>query len=151
MEAATTWLPLLIGAIGVGVAFAVYRVVVAYPAGDAKVTDIAEQIYIGAMAFMRREFQLLAIVGVILIVLLWIGLGWQAAVAFAVGAGASALAGFFGMVSATKANVRTTTAAHTKGAAASADGVVLRRLRDGPPGRLPRPPRARLRVLAVRR
>ena len=117
MEAATYWLPLLIGAIGVGVAFAIYRVVVAYPAGDAKVTDIAEQIFIGAMAFMRRELQLLAIVGVVLIVLLWIGLGWQAALAFAVGALASGLAGFFGMRSATKANVRTATAAHTKGAA----------------------------------
>jgi K(+)-stimulated pyrophosphate-energized sodium pump len=117
MEAATAWLPLLFGAIGVGVAFALYRVVVAYPAGDAKVTDIAEQIYIGAMTFMRREFTILAVVGVILFFLLGFGLGWSSALAFVVGAVASGLAGFFGMRSATKANVRTATAAHTKGAA----------------------------------
>ncbi|MFO7547082.1 MAG: sodium/proton-translocating pyrophosphatase, partial [Trueperaceae bacterium] len=117
MEAATAWLPLLFGAVGVGVAFALYRVVVAYPAGDAKVTDIAEQIYIGAMTFMRREFTILAVVGVILFFLLGFGLGWSSALAFVVGAVASGLAGFFGMRSATKANVRTATAAHTAGAA----------------------------------
>ncbi|MFO7545301.1 MAG: sodium/proton-translocating pyrophosphatase, partial [Trueperaceae bacterium] len=117
MEAATAWLPLLFGAIGVGVAFALYRVVVAYPAGDAKVTDIAEQIYIGAMTFMRREFTILAVVGVVLFFLLGFGLGWSSALAFVVGAVASGLAGYFGMRSATKANVRTATAAHTKGAA----------------------------------
>ena len=117
MEAATAWLPLLLGVIGLGVAFSIYRVVVAYPAGDAKVTDIAEQIYIGAMTFMRREFQILGIFGVIIFALLFIGLGWKSAIAFAVGAFASGLAGFFGMRSATKANVRTATAAHDKGAA----------------------------------
>jgi len=113
----TAWLPLLIGLVGLGAAFALYRVVVAYPAGEAKVTDIAEQIYIGAMTFMRREFSILAIVGAGIFLLLGFGLSWSSAFAFLVGAVASGLAGYFGMRSATKANVRTATAAHTKGAA----------------------------------
>ena len=113
----TAWLPLLLGVIGVGVAFGLYRVVVAYPAGEPKVTDIAEQIFIGAMTFMRREFTILAVVGAGIFLLLGFGLSWSSGFAFVVGAVASGLAGFFGMRSATKANVRTATAAHTKGAA----------------------------------
>jgi K(+)-stimulated pyrophosphate-energized sodium pump len=119
MEAATAWLPLALGLVGAVVAFALYRVVVAYPVGDAKVADIANEIFIGAMTFMRREFKLLGIFGVLIFVLLFIGLGWESALAFALGAFASALAGYLGMRSATKANVRTATAARDKGAAAA--------------------------------
>ena len=48
--------------------------------------------------------------------MLWVLLGWKTAFAFIVGALASGTAGYIGMFTATKANVRTTTAAHTKGA-----------------------------------
>jgi K(+)-stimulated pyrophosphate-energized sodium pump len=105
--------------VGAVVAFALYRVVVAYPVGEAKVADIANEIFIGAMTFMNREFKLLGIFGVLIFILLFIGLGWESAVAFALGAFASGLAGYLGMRSATKANVRTATAARDKGAAAA--------------------------------
>jgi K(+)-stimulated pyrophosphate-energized sodium pump len=112
-------IPFVIGLIGLGVAYALYRVVVAMPRGEAALTAISDQIYLGAMTFMRRELVLLAVFGAVVAALLWLSLGWASALCFLLGAGASALAGYFGMVSATKANVRTTTAAHDHGAPAA--------------------------------
>ncbi len=112
-------IPFVVGLIGLGVAYALYRVVVAMPRGEAKLTAISDQIFLGAMTFMRRELVLLGVFGVIVAALLWIALGFGSAFAFVLGATASAIAGYFGMVSATKANVRTTTAAHVHGQAAA--------------------------------
>jgi K(+)-stimulated pyrophosphate-energized sodium pump len=111
------YLPLIVGAIGLFAAFVVYRVVLSYPAGEGKVVAIAEKIHTGAMTFMRREYIILW--GIAIVIMAAIGLsdlGWDTALAFFVGALASSVAGFIGMYTATRANVRTTTAAHTKGA-----------------------------------
>ena len=115
-------IPPILGAVGLLTAFVVYMLVKRYPAGEEKVRHIAEQIHRGAMTFMRREYTLLAIFALILLVLIVLfeeHLGWRTGVAFGAGALASALAGWIGMYAATKANVRTTTAAQTKGAAAA--------------------------------
>ena len=111
------YLPLAMGVAGLVAAFVVYRVVAAYPAGEGKVAEIGEKIQQGAMAFMRREYILMW--GIAAVILLAIGLsdlGWDTALAFFVGAATSSMAGFIGMYTATRANVRTTTAAHEKGA-----------------------------------
>ncbi len=113
----TNYIPLFMGGLGLIAAFVVYRLVVSYPAGEGKVADIAQQIQSGAMAFMRREYLLLW--GVAALTILAIGLsdlGWDTALAFLVGALASSMAGLIGMYTATRANVRTTVAAHEKGA-----------------------------------
>jgi K(+)-stimulated pyrophosphate-energized sodium pump len=112
-------LPLLFGMAGLAAAYAVYRLVLAYPEGEAKVKAIADEIHLGAMTFMKRELSLLVIFGIVVGALLFFALGWKTSVSFFVGGIASALAGFFGMFAATKANVRTTTAAATKGAPAA--------------------------------
>jgi K(+)-stimulated pyrophosphate-energized sodium pump len=113
----TNYLPLLVGGLGMVAAFVVYRLVAAYPAGEGKVADIAVKIQSGAMAFMRREYLLMWIVAVLVIVAIGLSdLGWDTALAFFVGALTSSLAGFIGMYTATRANVRTTVAAHTEGA-----------------------------------
>ncbi|MCA1799024.1 MAG: sodium-translocating pyrophosphatase [Xanthomonadaceae bacterium] len=110
-------LPPLMGVIGLIAAFLVYRMVASYPAGSGLVAEIAEQIHIGAMTFMRREYSIMALFLAVIIVAIWLSpLGWMTAVAAIVGALASALAGWIGMYAATKANVRTTVAANTKGA-----------------------------------
>lgn len=109
-------LPAILGIIGLIAAFVVFAMVKAYPAGTGKVADIGEQIHKGAMVFMRREYSILAIfVGVVALILIF-ALGWASSFAFLVGAAASASAGYIGMYTATKSNVRTTTAAHSKGA-----------------------------------
>lgn len=115
-------IPPILGAVGLIAALIVYILVQRYPAGESKVRHIAEQIHRGAMTFMRREYSLLAIFALVLLVLIILfdeHLGWRTGVAFGAGALASALAGWIGMYTATKANVRTTTAAQTKGAAAA--------------------------------
>ena len=115
-------IPPLLGVLGLVVAFIIYMLVRRYPEGEDKVKDIAEQIHRGAMVFMRREYLLLAAFSVVLLILLLLEqehLGYKTALAFLAGAVASASAGFFGMYTATKANVRTTTAAQTSGAPAA--------------------------------
>ncbi len=114
-----TILPPLFGILGLVAATYIYRLVVAHPAGDDKVVQIGEQIHIGAMVFMRREFTTLAVFAAVVLVLLYFFLGQNTAIAFLVGALASGSAGWFGMFTATRANTRTTTAANREGAAAA--------------------------------
>jgi K(+)-stimulated pyrophosphate-energized sodium pump len=112
-------LPPLLGIGGLFVAFQIYKLVMQYSTGNEKVTKIAEEIHKGAMVFMRREYKMLFIFSAVLVVLLLVMLGPKTALAFVVGAAASGGAGYIGMFAATKANVRTTTAAHENGAAAA--------------------------------
>ncbi len=113
-------LPPLLGVLGLACAFFIYRLVLRYPAGEDKIKKIADQIHLGAMVFMRREYRMLAIFAAILLVIIFFSdLGPNTAIAFIIGALSSATAGWLGMFSATKANVRTATAANTEGAAAA--------------------------------
>jgi hypothetical protein len=114
-----TLIPPLFGIVGLLMAWVIYGLVMRYDAGSAKVQKIGDAIHLGAMVFMRREYTMLSGFAAALLVLLYIALGVETAIAFVVGALSSALAGWIGMYAATKANVRTTTAAHTSGAAAA--------------------------------
>ena len=107
--------PALFGVVGLIAAMIIYQRIRRYPAGDAKVAEIGEQIHLGAMVFMRREYTMLAWFCLVLIVVLWFFLGYKTALSFVAGAVASAAAGLIGMTTATRANVRTTVAAHTRG------------------------------------
>ncbi len=110
-------LPPLLGAFGLYAAYRIYQIVREAPAGEGKIAHIAEQIHLGAMVFIRREYQILGAFVAVLLLLLWKFLGWQTALCFLVGAAASATAGYIGMNTATRANVRTTVAASTGDAA----------------------------------
>ena len=116
-----TIIPPAFGVIGLACAFVVYALVKRYDEGEENVREIADQIHMGAMVFMRREYLMLALFAGVLIIILFAspGLGASTAVAFIAGALSSAGAGWFGMYTATKANVRATTAAHTQGAPAA--------------------------------
>ena len=84
-------------------------------AGNERMTEIANYIHEGAMAFLMREYKALAIFVVVLFLVLFVAIGWETAVCFLVGAIFSVLAGYVGMNTATKANVRTANAAHKHG------------------------------------
>ncbi len=113
-----TMIPVIFGIIGLITAYGIYLVVKKNPAGEGKVAEIAEAIHLGAMTFMKREYSILAIfVAVVALGLFLSPLGWQTTLTFLVGAICSASAGYFGMFSATQANVRTTVAAHMHGSA----------------------------------
>ncbi|WP_022949106.1 sodium-translocating pyrophosphatase [Methylohalobius crimeensis] len=110
-------LPPLLGVFGLYAAWRIYQIVKETPAGEGKIAHIAEQIHLGAMVFIRREYQILGGFVAVLFGLLIYFLGWQTALCFLVGATASATAGYIGMNTATRANVRTTVAASTGDAA----------------------------------
>ena len=81
----TAFLPPILGAIGLVIAFVIYGMVKKHPAGEGKVVEIGNEIHLGAMVFMKREYSMLAIFAAVLIVLLYFSLGWQTALAFIVG------------------------------------------------------------------
>ena len=109
-------LPTLVGVAGLCVALAIYLVVTRFPEGDAEVKKIGDQIHLGAMTFMKTEYTYLTIFALVVIVLVWFSLGDETALAVLAGALSSSIAGWIGMYSATKANVRTATAASESGA-----------------------------------
>ena len=109
-------IPPLLGLVGMVAALVVYRLVMKYPDGQDKVKKIGDQIHNGALAFMKTEYKYLLAFMAVLVVLVYIALGVHSAIAVITGAAASSLAGFIGMYAATKANVRTATAAQQDGA-----------------------------------
>ena len=100
-------------------ALMIYANIVKTPSGEGRVKEIADEIHLGAMVFMASEYKRLAIFCLICIIALYASLGTDTAIAFTLGALCSGTAGYIGMYSATKANVRTAVAANTKGAAAA--------------------------------
>ena len=110
-----TILPPIFGVLGLVAAWITYAAVKKHPEGEGKVVEIGNQIHLGAMVFMKTEYKMLVMFAAVLLVLLYIFLGWETAFCFLLGAIASGTAGFIGMNTATRANVRTTTAAHNEG------------------------------------
>ena len=114
-------IPPVLGLLGMAMAFVVYMLVMKYPDGEDKVKKIGDQIHSGALAFMKTEYKYLFVFIVVLVVLVWMteGLGPYTAISVIAGAICSSIAGFIGMYAATKANVRTATAAQKDGAPAA--------------------------------
>ncbi len=112
-------IPPALGILGMVMAFVVYKLVMKYPDGEDKVKKIGDQIHAGALAFMKTEYKYLSIFIVVIVLLAWYALGPYTAISIVVGAICSSVAGFIGMYAATKANVRTATAAQKDGPAAA--------------------------------
>ena len=106
-----------LGVAGLLFSFALYMYVRRQPSGSDVMKDLAAAIHSGAMAFLRREYMVLGPFVVVVALLLNFLVGSNTAVAYALGAVCSILAGFFGMKAATAANVRTAEAARADGQA----------------------------------
>ncbi|MBO4929865.1 MAG: sodium/proton-translocating pyrophosphatase, partial [Clostridia bacterium] len=102
-----TYLVIAAAVVSLLMAFGLYRKNAAIKVEDARMREIAGYIHEGAMAYLKRQYIVMAVFAAIMFVVLFIILGWQTAVCFLVGALFSVFAGFSGMMSATKANVRT--------------------------------------------
>ncbi len=110
-------LPPILGVAGLTIAFVIYHIMSRHDHGEDAVKKISDQIHLGAMVFMHREYKMLGIFASVLVVgILLSPLGVNTAIAFVAGAVSSATAGYLGMFAATKANVRTAVAANNHGA-----------------------------------
>jgi K(+)-stimulated pyrophosphate-energized sodium pump len=107
----------ILGAVGFVIAIVIYNVIKAQPVGNARMKEISDAIHSGAMAFLGREYRVLAVFIVLVFFLIFMGMNKETALAFVGGALCSMICGFIGMKAATRANVRTTEAARQSGQA----------------------------------
>lgn len=99
--------------LGLGVAGFMASYVLRQEQGSERIREISAAIKEGALAFLGREYRILAIFVVVVSVILGVvpNLGWWVALSFVFGAICSGLAGYIGMNMAIRANGRTAAAA----------------------------------------
>lgn len=97
----------------IGLLFALYSfsVVKREKVDDPKMIKIADAIHLGARVFLKSQYKAIAAFAVVVAIILFVLINWQSAICYLIGAALSMCAGYIGMTSATKANVRTTNAA----------------------------------------
>ncbi len=108
-----------IGLVGLVACVLTYLGVVRNSAGSPAMQELAGQIQEGAMAFLKREYTVLVPFLLVVAALLAYALNLETAIAYVVGGLCSIAAGWAGMTSATRANVRTSEAARASGQAAA--------------------------------
>jgi K(+)-stimulated pyrophosphate-energized sodium pump len=107
----STAIALVAAILAVLIGLVLYRRVLAAPTSTERANEIADAIQAGAQAFLSRQYRTVALVGVPILFIIMVALGTWYAIGFAVGAVASAAAGFIGMNVSVRANLRVAEAA----------------------------------------
>ena len=102
-----TYLVIAAAVVSLLMAYGLYRKNASIQVEDARMREIAGYIHEGSMAYLKRQYIIMLAFSIIMFVLLLVILNGPTAICFLVGALFSVLAGFSGMMSATKSNVRT--------------------------------------------
>ena len=114
------WLIIACGIAALVYGYVTAREVLAADAGTARMQEISAAVREGANAYLKRQYIAIAVVGAVVLIILWVTLGFQVALGFLIGAVLSGIAGFVGMNVSVRANVRTAQAARS-GLAAGLD------------------------------
>ncbi len=105
------FIPIIISIFSLIFAYFLIKEVNKAPSGSGKMIEISQAIKEGAMAFLKRQYKTCGIVAIVIFFILLIALGIKIAIGFLIGAFASGLAGYLGMIVSTKANVKVAEAA----------------------------------------
>ncbi|QIK37265.1 sodium-translocating pyrophosphatase [Caldichromatium japonicum] len=105
------WLAIASGGLAIAFGLVVVAWILTQSAGSERMQEIAAAVQTGARAYLNRQYSAIALVGAGLFVVLWLSLGINTAVGFAIGAILSGMAGYIGMNVSVRANVRTAQAA----------------------------------------
>ena len=108
------------GLLALAYGFRTGKEVMAASPGSDRMQAIAAAVQEGARAYLNRQYTTIAIAGVVLLLILWVTLGFPVALGFLIGAVLSGSAGYIGMNVSVRANVRTAEAA-TNGLAPALD------------------------------
>lgn len=109
----------LIFSIGAGLLSIIYGLflagrVLSNPVGNKAMNEVSDAVAQGANAFMKRQYTVISVIGVVIFAILFYAFGTLTAVGFAIGAIFSAIAGVVGMAIAVRSNIRVAQGA-TKG------------------------------------
>ncbi len=116
------WAAIAVGLLALVVAGLLARTVIRADTGTSEMRLISDAIREGAEAFLRRQYQTIGAIAIVLAILVFFGyrmsprtsdLAWKTVVSFLTGAICSGLAGFTGMYCSIRANIRTASAART--------------------------------------
>ncbi|MEK7450803.1 MAG: sodium/proton-translocating pyrophosphatase, partial [Patescibacteria group bacterium] len=105
------WTTLIAGLISIAYSVLLAFNVLSKPRGDKKMNDIADAIQEGAVAYMKKQYSVVAVIGILIFALLYLIFNPITAVGFAIGAVFSTIAGVVGMNIAVRSNIRTAQAA----------------------------------------
>jgi K(+)-stimulated pyrophosphate-energized sodium pump len=104
---------LVAGLASIGIGAYLYKWVMSHEVGNPDIEAYSVMVQEGSAAYLKRLFQVLGGLSVVLTIILLIAVNWETALAYIVGATCSGAAAYLGMIVSTRANARVAWAARS--------------------------------------